>query len=118
MAFMIKWTSIGMLDTVVLTPFNKFVGVYKLVLNNQTVYIGRAIEFKNGGFRKRLSDYRRPNNSGRKHQSGQLINKNISSLEVFIYKTGSDYAAARNAKKIEKNLILRYKPIWNKQFKI
>lgn len=115
---MINWTSIGILETVSLTQFNKIVGVYKLVLNNEIVYIGRAIEFKNGGFRKRLSDYRRPNNSGRKHQSGQLINKNMSLLEVFIYKTGSSLAAAQNAKNIEKILILEHKPLWNKQLKI
>lgn len=114
----ITLTRIGVLETASLTPFNKFVGVYKLVLNNEIVYIGRALEFKNGGFRKRLSDYRRQNNSGRKHKSGKLINKHMSSLEVFISKTGSDSAAAQKAKQIEKFLILKYKPLWNKQLKI
>ncbi len=118
MAFLVSWKSIGILETASLKPHNRSVGVYKLLLSGEIVYIGRAIEFNNGGIRKRLSDYRRFNNSGRKHKSGQLINKHISMLEVFIHKTGSDSAAAKKAKAIEKALILKHQPTWNKQLKL
>ena len=53
-----------------LTPYNHCVGLYRHVINGKTMYVGRAIELHNGGFRKRLSDYCRESNSARKHTSG------------------------------------------------
>lgn len=45
------------------------------------MYVGRAIELNNGGFRKRLSDYSRGSDSARNHKSGRLITVSIWSVK-------------------------------------
>lgn len=110
-----SWNRIGVLSSVDLTPYNSSVGVYRARLDGRVVYIGRAIEYSNGGFRKRLSDYRRQSESARKHSSGQKMNSHNTELEIDIINTGSDEKAANNAKKLEILLVGKYKPDWNKQ---
>ncbi|MBR2513494.1 MAG: GIY-YIG nuclease family protein [Halomonas sp.] len=109
------WKSIGTLSDSNLTPYNKSVGLYRAWLNGQVVYIGRAVEFSNGGFRKRLSDYRRQSDSARKHGSGQKMNAHNDQLDIDILVTGDDAKAAEVAKKLEILLVGKYKPKWNKQ---
>jgi len=109
------WQSIGVLADANLTPYNKSVGLYRARLNGKVVYIGRAVEYSNGGFRKRLSDYRRQSNSARKHGSGQKMNANSDQLNIEILVTGGDKYAAEVAKKLETLLVGKYKPEWNKQ---
>ena len=100
-----QWTRIGVLETVHLTPYNRYVGVYRAFLNGRLVYIGRAIEWNNGGFRKRLSDYRRESDSARKHNSGKLMYQNRKELEIEIIITGTDAKAAETAALLEKIFI-------------
>ena len=112
-----EWQSIGMLKTADLTPYNKSVGLYKLVVNGEIKYIGRAIELNNGGFRKRLSDYRRDSDSARKHQSGQTIHQNLDKIEAYILVVGSDETAVQITKSLEPMFIKKYSPEWNRNFK-
>lgn len=109
-----KWKCIGPLKTVSLTPYNHSVGIYRHVINGKTMYIGRAVELNNGGFRKRLSDYRRPSNSARKHTSGRLIYEHLSEITTYILDAGSSPESVRAAKQLESAFVRRYDPPWNK----
>ena len=111
------WKSIGLLKYANLTPYNHCVGLYRHIINGQTMYVGRATELHNGGFRKRLSDYRRKSDSSRKHTSGQLINKNIDKIETYILVVGCDEAAIETTKQLEKLFVKKYNPPWNVQLK-
>lgn len=108
-----EWEYIGILQNANLSQYRNYVGVYKAILHGKLVYIGRAIEWNNGGFRKRLSDYTRDSNSARKHKSGQLMNNYAGELQMYIIKTGTDEKAAQNARKLELALIGKYDPPWN-----
>lgn len=116
-----EWINIGNLQNANLTPYNKSIGVYRHVINGETMYIGRAIEINNGGFRKRLSDYTRASDSARKHGSGQTIHENSDRITTYILVVGSlddpidDQESIRTTKLLEKRLIAKYKPVWNVQ---
>lgn len=112
-----KWVCIGPLKTANLTPYNHCVGLYRHVVNGETKYVGRAIELHNGGFRKRLSDYRRPSNSGRTHTSGRIINENLSKIITYILVVGETEEAVEITKELEKKYVKKYNPEWNVQFK-
>lgn len=112
-----KWVCIGPLKTANLTPYNHCVGLYRHVINGETVYVGRAIELNNGGFRKRLSDYRRESDSGRTHTSGRLINQNLSKITTYVLVVGDTEEAVDTTKELEKLFVKKYNPKWNIQFK-
>jgi len=112
-----KWVCIGPLKTANLTPYNHCVGLYRHVINGETVYVGRAIELNNGGFRKRLSDYRRESDSGRTHTSGRLINQNLSKITTYVLVVGDTQEAIETTKELEKLFVKKYNPKWNIQFK-
>ena len=62
------------------------------MINGNTKYVGRSIELHNGGFRKRLSDYRRQSDSARTHSSGRTINENLDRIRTYILIVGNtDY---------------------------
>lgn len=113
-----EWVSIGRLKTANLSPYNHCVGLYKHVINGETKYIGRAIELHNGGFRKRLSDYRRDSNSGRKHTSGRVIYEHIGEIETYILIVGTTDEAVEATRKLEGLFIRKYNPPWNKMINI
>ena len=108
--------SIGPLKTANLSPYNHCVGLYRHLVDGEVMYVGRAIELYNGGFRKRLSDYRRENNSARKHQSGSTINAHLDEIETQILIVGSTPEAVEATKQMEPVFIRYYSPEWNKQF--
>lgn len=110
-----RWKDIGTLDNIENDDLRHKVGVYKADLNDKTVYVGRATEYNNGGFKKRLSDYTRESDSGRKHKSGQLMHENASELKISIISTGSDKEASKRAKKLETEMIKKHDPDWNVQ---
>lgn len=112
-----SWQSIGTLCSLNLTPYNHSVGVYRARLGGQVVYIGRAVEWNNGGFRKRLSDYTRDSESARHHGSGQKMYLNRNNLQIDIIITGSDEKGAEIAKDLEMRLIIKYTPEWNVKLK-
>lgn len=108
-----RWKCIGKLKSAELTPYNHCVGLYKHVINNEIKYIGRAIELNNGGFRKRLNDYRRKSDSGRKHKSGQKIYKNLDKIITYILIVGEDNESIELTKQLEHEFIAKYEPEWN-----
>lgn len=79
-----SWQYLGTLSTASLSNLSNSVGLYKAELGGKVVYIGRAVEYSNGGLRKRLSDYTRESDSSRKHTSGQLMNQHASQLSIDI----------------------------------
>lgn len=114
-----EWVCIGPLKTANLTPYNHCVGLYRHVVKGKTMYVGRAIELNNGGFRKRLSDYRRESDSARKHQSGKTINAHLDEITTYILVVGDDQAAVEKTKRLEGQFIAYYGfPEWNKQLNI
>lgn len=113
-----EWVSIGRLKTANLAPYNHCVGLYRHVVNGKTMYVGRAIELDNGGFRKRLSDYRRDSNSGRKHTSGRTIYEHLDEIETYILIVGTTQEAVEATKKLEGQFVRKYNPEWNKMINI
>ena len=112
-----NWEYLGTLSSSSLGHLSSSVGLYRAKLGGKVVYIGRAVEYSNGGLRKRLSDYTRGSNSARKHKSGQLMNQHADQLSIDVLVTGSDSEAANVAKKLEQYFIGIYGPEWNKIFK-
>lgn len=106
---------IGILEASDFSAYSDFVGCYIARLRGRIVYVGRAMEANNGGFRKRLNDYTRFSDSGRKHMSGRLMHEHSKELEISIIITGSDDEGADIAKKLEPLLIGKFRPEWNKQ---
>lgn len=110
-----QWKSIGYLKYADLTPYNKCVGLYRHRIGSKVMYVGRAIELNNGGFRKRLSDYRRESDSARKHKSGRLIHEHLDQIVTDIIVVGDTEEAVKLTKDLEKLFIAKYNPPWNKQ---
>ena len=72
------------------------------------MYVDRAIELHNGGFRKRLSDYRRESNSARKHLSGRTINEHLNDITTYILIIGDTEEAVLETKRLEGEFIAYY----------
>lgn len=89
------------------------------MVDGKTMYIGRAIELYNGGFRKRLSDYRWESNSAQKHLSGRTINEHLDEIKTYVLIVGDTEQAIVETKKLEGQFIAYYGyPEWNKQINI
>lgn len=115
------WICIGNLNDAYkngkLRLYSKYVGLYMHKIENEIMYIGRAIEYNNGGFRKRLSDYCRDSDSARKHPSGQMIYKHRDEITTYLLIVGSDEEAKQKTIQLEKEYIGRYNPPWNDKLK-
>jgi hypothetical protein len=109
-----QWRYAGILSSINLTEYNKYVGLYRARLGGRIVYIGKAIEWNNGGFRKRLSDYTRESNSARKHGSGQKMYAHRNELVIELLIVGNDAKAAEVTPKLEALMVGKYNPEWNK----
>lgn len=109
-----SWQSVGYLDSIDLSPYSSYVGLYRADLGGKIMYIGRAVEYSNGGIRKRLSDYTRDSDSARKHTSGKLMHANAADLKISVLLVGQDEEAADATRKLEHYFISRYSPEWNK----
>ena len=108
------WLSVGCL-TDNFSTYARYVGVYRAELHGELVYIGRAIEWDNGGFRKRLSDYTRSSESSRTHGSGRRMHAHANELQISLIITGEGAEAAKIAAALEIALIGKYQPAWNAQ---
>lgn len=114
-----RWVSLGTLSNLTLDdlrPYNHSVGLYKAEINGKIYYIGRAIEYYNGGFRKRLRDYVRDSDSARTHKSGGKMNENAHRIRISILVVGNTESDVETTKQLEKALIMKYTPEWNVQF--
>lgn len=89
------------------------VGLYKAILAERVMYIGKAAEHANGGFRKRLHDYSRNSHSARKTQAGRKMFEHRYELTIETVVTGGDRAGSRIATCLEDLFIERYDPPWN-----
>lgn len=115
----ISWQSLGRLSNLTLgtlSAYNKSIGLYKAEMNGKVMYIGRAIEHSNGGFRKRLRDYVRDSDSARTHKSGGKMNEHAHQLNISIVVVGTSDEEVDAVKALEKALVLKYAPPWNVQF--
>ena len=112
-----KWINIGPLKTADISPYNHCIGLYRHLVDGKVMYIGRAIEYNNGGFRKRLSDYRRDSDSARKHTSGRIIHAHLDKIVTEILIVGDGAEAIEETKRLEKEYIKQFSPEWNKQEK-
>ncbi len=84
----VKFNDVGNLGDATLDQLSSFthsIGLYIMTMGSIPVYIGRAIEFKNGGLRKRLRDYQRGANS---HSSGTWIQNHVDDLNVYVLELG------------------------------
>lgn len=99
-----------------LSPYNHSVGLYKAVIGGKIYYIGRAIEYNNGGFRKRLRDYVRDSDSARTHKSGGKMNENADMIQISILVVGDTEKDVETTKQLERAFIMKYAPQWNVQF--
>ncbi|THE11946.1 hypothetical protein E1I69_13115 [Bacillus timonensis] len=113
-----KWIRLGVLSSLTLedlSRYNKHIGLYKAEMNGQVVYLGRAIEYNNGGFRKRLRDYVRNSDSARTHGSGQKMNENRDRVQISILIVGSSAEDVETVKALERAMISHLNVRWNVQ---
>jgi hypothetical protein len=113
-----KWIRLGTLSSLTLehlTPYNKHIGLYKAEMNGKVAYLGKAVEYSNGGFRKRLRDYVRGSDSARTHGSGKKMNEHVNSLTISILLVGNSAEDVETVVALEKAMIGRYEPGWNVQ---
>ena len=87
-------------------------GLFRLTLNGQDVFIGTGIDIKDG-IPKRLYDFHRPSKSGRDHHAGRLIYEHRDKLEVQVLITGTDREAQRIARQLKSAMVERHRPAWN-----
>ena len=110
---MSDWELIGMLDEsdCDFCHYNNKIGAYKGEMDGELVYVGKATEINNGGYRKRLRDYTRTSSSARNYPAGLKMYENRSNIIISI-KTVS---TANEAVNLERELIKELKPKWNVQ---
>lgn len=89
------------------------VGLYRALMGEETIYVGKAVEYLNGGLRKRLADYVRQNDSARRSTAGRYLFENRHRIQVGLLVVGSDAAAAETATQLEPAFIGRYAPRLN-----
>ena len=85
----------------------KSVGLIKFIYKNQIIHLGKAIEFENGGIKKRIIDFKRDSNSARESCKGAFIYNHQKDIEIETLIAGNDTNAIKNIK-ILKNLFLIY----------
>jgi excinuclease UvrABC nuclease subunit len=111
----LNWIPLGLL-TETSTDFSNFsqdIGIYRAILNDEVVYIGKATELKNGGFRKRLRDYTRSSPSARNYPAGELMYSNRNNLQIEIAVFSRTTESIPEIEALEAQLIRETKPNWN-----
>lgn len=89
------------------------VGLYRFRLDGQIMGLGCGTEYQNGGLAKRLRDFVREGDSGRKHYLGQQAYEHRGEVEVEVLVLGSDQAAAWTAKDLKLAYLKQHLPQWN-----
>lgn len=114
----LSWIKLGLLTetTTDFSIYSNDIGLYRAILNGEVVYIGKATELNNGGFRKRLRDYTRLSNSARNYPAGELMHhhRNDIQIEIIVFERTTESNSNISAQ--ETHLIKDIKPIWNNQF--
>jgi len=111
----LSWISLGALTetTTNFSDYSKNIGVYRATLNGKVVYIGKATELNNGGFRKRLRDYTRSSSSARSYPAGELMYKHRNEIQIEIIVFDDNLKAIVDIEALEIKLIREEIPIWN-----
>ena len=80
------WIPLGLLNesSSDFSEYSNDIGLYRAKLDGRIVYIGKATELHNGGFRKRLRDYTRESPSARDYPAGRLMHCHKDELEIEI----------------------------------
>jgi excinuclease UvrABC nuclease subunit len=115
----LSWIPLGLL-TEISTDFSiysKDIGIYRAIFAGDIVYIGKATELYNGGFRKRLRDYTRTSSSARDYPAGQLMHDNCNNIQIGIVVFNRSLESIPEINAQEALLIRKIKPIWNNQDK-
>lgn len=89
------------------------VGLLRTILNDEVVYLGRAIEYRNGGLTKRLADFCRASPSARNHVGAQKVFDHRDLLTIEVLPVGSDKAAAALTKQLHQAMLAQNRPRWN-----
>lgn len=84
------------------------IGLYKFSINDEIVYIGRAIE-KGKGLAKRIFDYTRKSDSARLFIPGFLANKHCRHVSVQVFECDSKVKTCA----LEQLFIAVLMPTWN-----
>jgi len=119
------WQDVGILGKLVtdkdweeglisISYLNKSIGLYKAILNDEVVYIGKATEWDNSGLTKRLRDYVRKSDSGRNYPSGQMMFNNKDNIHIQVLIVGDSKDSINTTECLEKLFIKEYNPKWNK----
>lgn len=91
------------------------VGVYRFTHRGHVVVIGTATG-KKGGLAKRLSDFRRPSDSGRRTVAGRLVYAHRDEIVVEVLITGEDQEARIVASLLKDPMIRLHKPRWTSTY--
>lgn len=115
----ISWIPLGLLTEIStdFSTYSKDIGIYRAILEDVVVYIGKASELENGGFRKRLRDYTRSSSSARNYPAGQLMYVNRNNIQIEIVVFNRSLESVPEIEALEAQLIREIKPIWNNQDK-
>ena len=115
----LNWISLGALTetSTDFTDYSKDIGIYRATLNGEVVYIGKATELNNGGFRKRLHDYTRSSSSARNYLAGELMYRHRNEIQIEIVVFNRSLESIPDIEALETQLIREIQPIWNNQDK-
>lgn len=119
MADPLSWISLGPLTetTTDFSIYSNDIGIYRAILHGEVVYIGKATELNNGGFRKRFRDYTRSSNSARNYPAGELMHRHQNDIQIYIIVFEKTPESNYNISAQETQLIKDLKPTWNSQLK-
>jgi excinuclease UvrABC nuclease subunit len=115
MTTQLKWIHLGALSetNVDFASFSKDVGIYRAILNGEIVYVGKATELHNGGFRKRLRDYTRASDSARRYPAGRLMHQHRHEIDIQILVFDRHLDSLPRIEELEAALIRDFHPKWN-----
>ena len=114
-----NWVPLGALSETSsdFSDYSRDIGVYRAILNGKVVYIGKATELSNGGFRKRLRDYTRTSSSARNYPAGELMNQHKYEIQIEIVIFERSLDSVSGIETLEAQLIQEFNPVWNNQNK-
>ena len=103
------WSQVEGGFTVLHSDLRHHVGLFRASFGNSIMYIGKAVEVRNGGLRKRLSDVRRASPSAREHYGALRIHDHLKELDLHVLITGT----VELAELLKSAMITRHVPPWN-----
>ena len=84
-----------------------------VVLNGETIAVGKSSGGGGSDLKKRISDFTRPSASARNYQTGEFINANYTALELMVLVTGSGRAARDLAAALKEPMTALHRPRGN-----